>query len=144
MDNGSTAGLAKTTRRSQADRSATTRAKVIAAAADVLRAQGYSGATCSDPGRHRHEPGRHPAPIPFQGETLGRGRRRVLYSSDQDLPGRHPPRQDAAGIDGSVQIISNAVTRGLTVEYIRNPDKAAIEHAARIWKEQMLTLLFGD
>ena len=32
-------------RRSQADRSAATRAKVIAAARDVLCAQGYSGAT---------------------------------------------------------------------------------------------------
>src|SRR5690242_17849071 len=32
-------------RRSQADRSADTRAKVIAAASEILRAQGYSGAT---------------------------------------------------------------------------------------------------
>ena len=44
----------------------------------------------------------------------------------------------------SVQVLSNAVTRGLTVEYIRNPDKAATERAAQLWKEQMLTMLFNS
>ncbi|MGH6616129.1 hypothetical protein, partial [Sphingomonas sp.] len=54
----------------------------------------------------------------------------------------------AAGISNdshtqSIQLLSNAVTRGLIVEYIRNPDKAALERASNIWKAQMLMMLFG-
>ena len=44
-DNSRMTSVAQKPRRSQADRSAATRAKVIAAARDVLCAQGYSGAT---------------------------------------------------------------------------------------------------
>jgi hypothetical protein len=43
----------------------------------------------------------------------------------------------------SLLLLNNAVTRGLTVEYIRNPDKEVIERSIRIWKKQMLELLFG-
>jgi hypothetical protein len=32
----------------------------------------------------------------------------------------------------------------LTVEYIRNPNKAVIDYAIRIWKKQILELLFSD
>lgn len=54
----------------------------------------------------------------------------------------------AAGIQDdelgqSLQLLNNAVTRGLTVEYFRNPDKAVVERSVRIWKVQMLNLLFG-
>lgn len=54
----------------------------------------------------------------------------------------------AAGIDDdeahmSVQLLNNAVTRGLTVEYIRNPNKAVVERSIAIWKKQILDLLFG-
>lgn len=53
----------------------------------------------------------------------------------------------AAGIHGgqvhqSLQLLNNAVARGLTVEYIRNPDPATIERSIRIWKTQMLDLIF--
>jgi hypothetical protein len=44
----------------------------------------------------------------------------------------------------SLQLLNNAVTRGLTVEYIRNPNKAVIEESIRIWKKQILALLFSD
>ena len=92
-------------RRSQADRSAATRAKVLAAARDVLCSQGYSGAT--------------------------------MFAI-----------RDAAGIGNdeayqTLQLLNNAVTRGLTVEYIRNPDMALIERSVAIWKRQMLELVFG-
>jgi hypothetical protein len=55
----------------------------------------------------------------------------------------------AAGIDDdaahmSLQLLNNAVTRGLTVEYIRNPNKAVVERSIRIWKKQILELLFGS
>lgn len=43
----------------------------------------------------------------------------------------------------SLQLLNNAITRGLTVEYLRNSDKANIEQAVRIWKTQMIQLLFG-
>lgn len=54
----------------------------------------------------------------------------------------------AAGIDNedatrSRQMLSNAVTCGLIVEYIRNPDAAAIERTKRIWRAQMLATIFG-
>src|SRR3546814_3137689 len=44
----------------------------------------------------------------------------------------------------SLQLLNNAVTRGLTVEYIRNPNKAVIDYSIRIWKKQILDLLFSD
>jgi hypothetical protein len=50
-------------------------------------------------------------------------------------------REDAA--HQSLQLLNNAITRGLTVEYIRNPDAAVVERAIRIWKAQMLDLIFG-
>lgn len=43
----------------------------------------------------------------------------------------------------SVQLLNNAVSRGLTVEYIRNPDAEFLERAVRIWKKQMLDLIFA-
>jgi hypothetical protein len=43
----------------------------------------------------------------------------------------------------SLQLLNNAVTRGLTVEYIRNPNKVVIERSIRVWKAQLLDLLFG-
>jgi AcrR family transcriptional regulator len=54
----------------------------------------------------------------------------------------------AAGIDNdeayqTLQLLNNAVTRGLTVEYIRNPNMALIERSIAIWKRQMLELVFG-
>jgi AcrR family transcriptional regulator len=42
----------------------------------------------------------------------------------------------------SLQLLNNAVTRGLTVEYIRNPDNATMERSIAIWKAQLLHLLF--
>ncbi|HWE44567.1 MAG TPA: TetR/AcrR family transcriptional regulator [Caulobacteraceae bacterium] len=42
----------------------------------------------------------------------------------------------------SLQVLNNAITRGLTVEYIRNPNTAAIGRAIEIWKAQILDLLF--
>lgn len=200
----------KISRRSQADRSAATRAKVTAAARDVLRAQGYSGATMT---AIRDATGMSLGAIQHQfpskaklmaavveefsaqrtriyAEAIRRGRtpresmenlidaNLELISLPESaaaleihLARRNDPELDsevgpsarrfdrrvllwgsrilrAAGIadDGitqSVQLLSNAVTRGLTVEYIRNPDRAAIGRAAKIWREHMLTLLFG-
>src|SRR3546814_9743090 len=48
----------------------------------------------------------------------------------------------AAGIDNdkayqSLQLLNNAVTRGLTVEYIRNPDMNLIDRSIATWKAQM-------
>src|SRR3546814_17988139 len=45
----------------------------------------------------------------------------------------------AAGIDNdkayqSLQLLNNAVTRGLTVEYIRNPDMNLIDRSIATWK----------
>jgi hypothetical protein len=42
----------------------------------------------------------------------------------------------------SLQLLNNAVTRGLTVEYIRNPGNATMERSIAIWKAQLLHLLF--
>jgi len=200
----------KTRRRSQADRSAATRAKVIAAARDVLRAQGYSGATMH---AIRDATGMSLGAIQHQfpskaklmaavleefathrtkvyAEAIRRGKTpresmenlidanlelislpEAAAALEIHLARRNDPELDrevgpaarrfdqrvlrwsyrmlhAAGIsnDGttqSVQLLSNAVTRGLTVEYIRNPNKTAIERAAKIWRTQILSLLFG-
>lgn len=51
-------------------------------------------------------------------------------------------RNDDARHD--LQLLNNAVTRGLTVEYIRNPHNPVIQRAIKIWKEQMLQLFFGS
>lgn len=42
-----------------------------------------------------------------------------------------------------LQLLNNALARGLTVEYIRTPDHELIERSLRIWKVQILELLFG-
>jgi hypothetical protein len=42
-----------------------------------------------------------------------------------------------------MQMLSNAVTCGLIVEYIRNPDATAIARTKRIWRAQMLATIFG-
>lgn len=43
----------------------------------------------------------------------------------------------------SLQMLNNAVTRGMTVEYIRNPNASVVERSIAIWKTQMLDLIFG-
>jgi AcrR family transcriptional regulator len=198
-------------RRSQADRSAATRAKVIAAAHDVLCAQGYSGATMH---AIRDAAGMSLGAIQHQfatkaklmaavaaefsayriqvyADAIRRGttpRQSMEYLIDANfqmvsrpemaavLENHHARRNDpeldrevapstrrfdrrvrlwgysilrAAGIDDdeahqSLQLLNNAVTRGLTVEYIRNPDKAVIQRSIRIWTAQLLDLLFGS
>lgn len=201
---------ARAARRSHAERSAATRAKVLAAARDVLRAQGYSGATMNvirdatgmSLGAIQHQ---FPTKAKLMAavihdfsayrmqvyrEAIRRGRTpresmenlidanlelislpETAAALEIHLARRNDPELDgevnssarrfdrrvlrwsyrilrAAGIGKdnatqSLQLLSNAVTSGLTVEYIRNPDKAAIERAAGIWKGQLLTLLFG-
>jgi AcrR family transcriptional regulator len=198
-------------RRSQAARSAATRAKVLAAARDILCAQGYSGATMH---AIRDATGMSLGAIQHQfptkakimaavaaefsafrkqvyAEAIRRGRTpresmenlldanfemvsrpemaavleiHLARRNDPDLDREVAPstrRFDrrvrlwgysilhAAGIKDdqahmSLQLLNNAVTRGLTVEYIRNPNKAVIEYSIRIWKKQILELLFSD
>ena len=209
-DPGATATAAKP-RRSQADRSAATRAKVIAAASDVLCAQGYSGATMH---AIRDAAGMSLGAIQHQFPTKAKlmaavaaefsaYRTRVYVDAirrgttpresmenlidanfkmvsrpemaallEIHLARRNDPELDrevapatrrfdrrvrlwghailhAAGIRDdakrrSLQLLNNAITRGLTVEYIRNPDEAAMELGVRIWKAQMLEWLFGS
>lgn len=196
-------------RRSQADRSAATRAKVIAAARDVLCAQGYSGATMH---AIRDAAGMSLGAIQHQfptkakimaavaaefsayrtqiyadairrGKTPRESMENLLDANFQmvsrpemaavleiHLARRNDPDLDrevgpstrrfdrrvrlwgysilhAAGIKDdeahmSLQLLNNAITRGLTVEYIRNPNKAVIDYSIRIWKKQILDLLF--
>jgi AcrR family transcriptional regulator len=198
-------------RRSQADRSAATRAKVIAAARDVLCAQGYSGATMH---AIRDAAGMSLGAIQHQfptkakvmaavaaefsayrirvyreairsGTTPRESMEKLLEANfrmvsrpemaavlEIHLARRNDPDLDrevgpstrrfdrrvrlwaytilhAAGIredeaHQSLQLLNNAVTRGLTVEYIRNPDAAVVERAIEIWKSQMLDLIFGS
>lgn len=198
-------------RRSQADRSAATRAKVIAAARDILCVQGYSGATMH---AIRDATGMSLGAIQHQFPTKARimaavaaefsDYRTTIYSEairrgttprqslenlldanfamlgrpemaallEIHLARRNDPELDrevapstrrfdrrvrlwgrmilrAAGIRNdaaamSLQLLNNAITRGLTVEYIRNANKDEIERAVQIWKSQMLMLLFGD
>lgn len=197
-------------RRSQADRSASTRAKVLEAARETLCAQGYSGATMNvirDAAGMSLGAIQHQFPtkaklmaavieafsarrIELFAQAIRRGRTpresmENLIDANLELIGtpesaaaleihlarRNDPELDrevepnarrldrrilrwstrilrAAGIrnDGatrSVQLLSNAVTYGLTIEYIRNPDNAAIARATEIWRTQMLTMLFG-
>jgi AcrR family transcriptional regulator len=208
-DPGTTKTAAKP-RRSQAERSAATRAAVIAAARDVLCAQGYSGATMHairdaagmSLGAIQHQfstkaklmaavaadfaayrthiyadairRGRTPREsmenlIDANFEMVGRPEMAAVLEihlarrNDPDLDREVGPgtrRFDrrvrlwgysilrAAGIEEdaahrSLQLLNNAVSRGLTVEYIRNPDEAVIERSIRIWKAQLLQLLFG-
>jgi AcrR family transcriptional regulator len=197
-------------RRSQADRSADTRAKVIAAASEILRAQGYSGATMH---AIRDATGMSLGAIQHQFPTKAKimaavaaefsayrvnvykdairrgatpresmenlidanfamiGRPEMAALLEIHLARRNDPELDrevatssrrfdrrvrlwghmilrAAGIEDdelhlSLQLLNNAVTRGLTVEYVRHPNKALLERSIRIWKAQMLSLLFG-
>ncbi|MBY8825210.1 TetR/AcrR family transcriptional regulator [Sphingomonas colocasiae] len=197
-------------RRSHAERRATTRARVLAAARDVLCAQGYSGATMNV---IRDATGMSMGAIQHQFPTKARLMAAVveafsiqqshiymaairrgaspreklenLIDTNLDLVGspyaaaalevhlarRNDPELEmevdpiarrfdrrmfrwsrcilrAAGIDNedatrSMQMLSNAVTCGLIVEYIRNPDAAAIERTKRIWRAQMLATIFG-
>ena len=200
---------AKKVRRTQADRSAATRAKVIAAARDVLCAQGYSGATMhairdaagmSLGAIQHHFPTKAKLMAAVASELSAYrtraytdairrgatpreamenlldanfemvGRPEMAAVLEIHLARRNDPELDrevapgtrrfdrrvrvwgitnlrAAGIDDdeahqSLQLLNNAVTRGLTVEFIRNPDKGAIDRSIRIWKTQMLDLLF--
>ncbi|MBY8824952.1 TetR/AcrR family transcriptional regulator [Sphingomonas colocasiae] len=201
---------AKRPRRSQADRSAATRAKVLAAARDILCAQGYSGATMH---AIRDATGMSLGAIQHQFPTKAKimaavaaefsAYRTHVYTDairrgttprqsmenlidanfemvrrpemaavlEIHLARRNDPDLDqevgpstrrfdrrvrlwghlilsAAGIDNdrayqSLQLLNNAVTRGLTVEFIRNPDMALIDRSIAIWKTQMLELVFG-
>lgn len=198
-------------RRSQADRSAATRAKVIAAARDVLCAQGYSGATMHairDAAGMSLGAIQHQFPtkakimaavaaefsayrIGVYREAIRRGttpresmenlidanfrmvsRPEMAAVLEIHLARRNDPDLDrevgpstrrfdrrvrlwaytilhTAGIredeaHQSLQLLNNAVTRGLTVEYIRNPDTVVVERAIQIWKTQMLDLIFGS
>jgi AcrR family transcriptional regulator len=204
-----TTAAAKTPRR-QADRSAATRAKVIAAARDILCAQGYSGATMH---AIRDATGMSLGAIQHQFSTKAKimaavaaefSEYRVRLYADAIRSGSTPkesmsnlidanfrmvsrpemaavleihlarrsdPELDrevgpssqrfdrrvrlwghfilkAAGIEDdsayrSLQLLNNAVTRGLTVEYIRSPHNPIIEQAVLTWKTQLLGLMFG-
>lgn len=197
-------------RRTQAARSAATRSKVLAAARDVLCAQGYSGATMH---AIRDAAGMSLGAIQHQFPTKAKimaavaaefaaYRTRVYTEAiragatprksmenlidanfrmvsrpemaavlEIHLARRNDPDLDqevgpstrrfdrrvrlwghfilrAAGIDNdrayqSLQLLNNAVTRGLTVEYIRNPNMELIDRSVAIWKSQMLELVFG-
>ncbi len=197
-------------RRSQADRSAATRARVMTAARDVLCSQGYSGATML---AIRDAAGMSLGAIQHQFPTKAKlmaavaaefaAYRTRIYTEairagttprqsmenlidanylmvsrpemaavlEIHLARRNDPDLDqevgpsarrfdrrvrlwghmilrAAGIDNdeayqTLQLLNNAVTRGLTVEYIRNPNMALIERSVAIWKRQMLDLVFG-
>lgn len=195
--------------RSQADRSAATREKVIDAARDVLFAQGYSGATMQ---AIRKAAGMSVGAIQYhfptkakimaaviakfskhrmevyadairRGTTPRESMENLIDANFKMLRGpemaaaleihlarRNDPELErevgpstrrfdrrvrlwvykilrAAGIEDdethqSLQLLNNAVTGGLTVEYIRDPDGASIERAVAIWKAQMLKLVF--
>jgi AcrR family transcriptional regulator len=197
-------------RRTQAARSAATRVKVLAAARDVLCAQGYSGATMH---AIRDAAGMSLGAIQHQFPTKAKimaavaaefaayrtrvyteairagttprksmenlidanfrmvGRPEMAAVLEIHLARRNDPDLDqevgpstrrfdrrvrlwghfilrAAGIDNdrayqSLQLLNNAVTRGLTVEYIRNPNMDLIDRSVAIWKSQMLELVFG-
>ncbi len=202
------AGVTKP-RRSQADRSAATRAKVIEAARDVLFAQGYSGATMHairdaagmSLGAIQHQfptkakimaavaaefsayrtrvyadairRGKTPREsmenlIDANFEMVGRPEMAAVLEihlarrNDPDLEQEVGPstrRFDrrvrlwaykilhAAGIEEAeihhdLQLLNNAITRGLTVEYIRHPSSPAIGRSIQLWKTQMLDLIF--
>ncbi|MEU0481586.1 helix-turn-helix domain-containing protein [Streptosporangium sp. NPDC006013] len=207
--NASVADIAPPPRRSQAERSAATRAKILTAARDVLQSQGYSGATMS---AIRDAAGMSLGAIQYQYSSKAKlmaavvedlsARRAEIYADaiqrgatprasmenlidanlalasqpeaaaalEIHLARRNDPELDeevapialqhdrqilswsqellhSTGIDAtsmeSLQLLSNAVTRGLTVEYIRNRDQPAIDRAATLWRAQMLALLFG-
>ncbi|WP_153141862.1 TetR/AcrR family transcriptional regulator [Paraburkholderia agricolaris] len=198
-------------RRSQADRSAESRARIIAAARDVLCAQGYSGATMYT---IRDAAGMSLGAIQHQfptkanvmaaltaeisasvartfAEAIRRGRTpkesmENLLDANFDrlnrpemaalleisLARRNDPELDrevtpsvrrfdrrvrswiyrilrAAGVDFDetqqqcLQMLNNSMTRGLTVEFIQNPDNPVIERCVRIWKAQILDMCFG-
>jgi len=196
---------------SQAARSASTRAKVIAAASDILCTQGYSGATMHairtatgmSLGAIQHQfptkakimaavaeefsayrtgvytaairRGRTPREsmenlIDANFEMVGRPEMAALLEiqlarrNDPDLDREVGPstvRFDrrvrlwsyaitkAAGVpmDGaraSLQLLNNAISRGITVEYIRHTDKAEIGRAVVIWKKKMMEMIFDD
>lgn len=201
----------RNSRRSQADRSAATRAKVLAAARDVLCAHGYTGATMH---AIRDAAGMSLGAIQHQFPTKAKimaavaaefaaYRTRVYTEAiragttpreamenlidanfrmvsrpemaavlEIHLARRNDPELDqevgpstrrfdrrvrlwgrfilrAAGINDdrkyqSLQLLNNAVTRGLTVEYLRNPDMKLINQSIEIWKVQMLDLVFGS
>lgn len=203
-------GDSKTSRRSHAERSASTRSKVIAAARDVLFAQGYSGATMH---AIRDAAGMSLGAIQHQfpskaklmatvieelaaqrtkiyAEAIRRGKTpresmenlidanlemiilpEVAAALEIHLARRNDPELNSeiefnarrvdgrmlrwgrrilreAGVENRdaaqfIQLLSNAVTRGLAIEYIHNRDKAAIDRAAAIWKVQMMAMLFG-
>ena len=196
-------------RRSQADRSAATRAKVISAARDIPFAQGYSGATMHairdaagiSLGAIQHQfptkakimaavveevsskqakayaeairRGGTPREslenlldVNFDG--INRPERAALLEihlarrNDPDLDREVEPSARrfgrrvrlwtyfilrAAGVNDtrllvSLQLLNNAMTEGLTVEFIRHQDAAIIKQAIQIWRRQLLALAF--
>lgn len=200
----------KASRRSHAQRSASTRAKVIAAARDVLFSQGYSGATMH---AIRDAAGMSLGAIQYQFPTKAKlmaavveeasARRTKIYAEairrgktaresmenlidanlqmivlpeaaavlEIHLARRNDAELDhevqsgarrfdrrvlrwgrrilrAGGVENSdfvqsLQVLNNAVTRGLTVEYVRYRDKTAIDRAAKAWRAHVTTMLFG-
>ena len=48
-----------------------------------------------------------------------------------------------SGFVQSLQLLNNALTRGLTVEYVRYRDKTPIDRAAKTWKTHVMAMLFG-
>ncbi|WP_157532892.1 TetR/AcrR family transcriptional regulator [Hyphomonas polymorpha] len=197
-------------RRSHAERSAATRAKVLAAARDVLFAQGYSGATML---AIRNAAGISLGAIQHQFPTKAKlmaavvedfsSRRVAIYAQairaggtprqsmeniidanlrmislpeaaaalEVHLARRSDPELDrelapisrkfdlrvlrwsrlilrAAGVRDdtktqTIQLLSNAVTRGLTVEHIRTGDSEAIALATTLWRKHILEMIFG-
>lgn len=195
--------------RSQADRSAATREKILEAARDVLFAQGYSGTTMQ---AIRQAAGMSVGAIQYhfptkaqimaaviakfsahrlevytaairRGTTARESMENLLEANFLMLRGpemaaaleihlarRNDPELErevgsstrrfdrrvrlwvykilrAAGIEDdethqSLQLLNNAVSGGLTVEYIRNPHGAHIERAVEIWKSQLLSTIF--
>jgi len=209
-DDSATGAPGKASRRSHAQRSASTRAKVIAAARDVLFSQGYSGATMH---AIRDAAGMSLGAIQHQFPTKAKlmaavveeasARRTKIYAAairrgttaresmenlidanlemivlpeaaavlEIHLARRNDAELDrevqsgarrfdrrvlrwgrrilrAGGVENgdfvqSLQLLNNAVTRGLTVEYVRYRDKTAVDRAAKTWKAHVVTMLFG-
>ncbi len=209
-DDSATGDPGKASRRSHDQRSASTRAKVIAAARDVLFSQGYSGATMH---AIRDAAGMSLGAIQHQFPTKAKlmaavveeasARRTKIYAAairrgttaresmenlidanlemivlpeaaavlEIHLARRNDAELDrevqsgarrfdrrvsrwgrrilrAGGVENddfvqSLQLLNNALTRGLTVEYVRYRDKTAVDRAAKTWKAHVMTMLFG-
>ena len=68
------------------------------------------------------------------------------FEPPASLVGVYDPSRCGIDVDAdhqSLQLLNNVVTRGLTVKYIRNPNAPVIERSIRIWKAQLLELIFA-